>query len=142
MIYGVFLQNVKNNTRLSRWYCNFSQQEKKRIADLIYTEISRRDVRWVNFYDLEGRKVVYRKYAGIVISIYTDREDNTLAYHELIHLIVEILDDFYDNVHELDVVCNFNTLHSLLNELILAGELLETSKQTVLDRMKATYKLN
>ncbi|GBE59091.1 clathrin-coat assembly protein [Babesia ovata] len=116
--------------------------EKKRIADLIYREIAQRDVRWVNFFDLEGRKVVYRKYAGIVISIYTDREDNTLAYHELIHLIVEILDDFYGNVHELDVVCNFNTLHSLLNELILAGELLETSKQSVLERMKATYKLN
>ncbi|GIX60784.1 clathrin-coat assembly protein [Babesia caballi] len=123
-------------------YGSFSQAEKKRIADRIYAEVALRDVRWVNFFDLEGRKVVYRKYAGVVISIYADREDNTLAYHEFIHLIVEILDAFYGNVREMDVICNFNTLHSLLNELILAGELLETSKQAVLERLKATYKLN
>ncbi|GFE53155.1 AP-2 complex subunit sigma-like [Babesia ovis] len=125
-----------------RRYCGFDQAEKKRIADRIYSEIAERDGRWVNFFDLEGRKVVYRTYGGVVISIYADREDNTLAYHELIHLIVEILDDFYGNVRELDVVCNFNTLHGLLNELILAGELLETSKQNVLERLKSTYKLN
>ncbi|ORM41925.1 AP-2 complex subunit sigma [Babesia sp. Xinjiang] len=123
-------------------YYAISQAEKKQIADRIYDEIANRDTRWVNFFDLEGRKVVYRTYGNVVISIYADRDDNTLAYHELIHLIVDILDSFYGNVRELDVVCNFNTLHSLLNELILAGELLETSKQNVLDRLKATYKLN
>ncbi|KAK1933016.1 clathrin adaptor complex small chain family protein [Babesia divergens] len=142
MIYGVLLQNVKNDTRISMWYYDFTKEEKKSIADRIHDEIISRDLLWVNFLDLDGRKVVYRKYAGVIISIYADREDNTLAYHELIQLIVEILDAFYGNVSELDVVCNYNTVHNMLNELILAGELLETSKENVLDRLKATYRLN
>ncbi|EDO08095.1 clathrin adaptor complex small chain family protein [Babesia bovis T2Bo] len=142
MIYGVFLQNIKCETRLAKWYCGFTQSEKQRIADKIFNEIAQRDGRWVNFFDLEGRKVVYRMYVGLVISVYVDRDDNTLAHHELIHLIVEILDAFYGNIRELDVICNFNTLHGLLNELILAGELLETSKEDVLERLRSTYRLN
>lgn len=142
MIYAIFLQNVKQDTRLAKWYYSFTKDEKERIVKRIHNEVINREVRWVNFFEFEGRKVVYRRYASVLISIYSDVEDNTYSYLELIQLIVETLDEFYGNVRELDVICNFNTLHNILNEFVLAGELVETCKENVLKRLVDTYNMS
>jgi AP-2 complex subunit sigma-1 len=53
-------------------------------------------------------KVIYRRYAGLFFSICVDITDNELVYLECIHLFVEILDHFFSNVCELDLVFNFH----------------------------------
>ena len=53
-------------------------------------------------------KVVYRRYAGLFFSMCVDTTDNELAYLESIHLFVEILDHYFSNVCELDLVFNFH----------------------------------
>jgi len=51
---------------------------------------------------------VYRRYAGLFFSIGVDASDNELTTLEAIHLFVEILDHFFSNVCELDLVFNFH----------------------------------
>jgi AP-2 complex subunit sigma-1 len=58
-------------------------------------------------------KVIYRRYAGLFFSICVDITDNELAYLECIHLFVEILDHFFSNVCELDLVFNFHKVQFL-----------------------------
>ena len=53
-------------------------------------------------------KVVYRRYAGLFFSLCVDVSDNELAHLESIHLFVEVLDHFFSNVCELDLVFNFH----------------------------------
>lgn len=53
-------------------------------------------------------KVIYRRYAGLFFSMCVDLTDNELAYLESIHLFVEILDHYFSNVCELDLVFNFH----------------------------------
>lgn len=53
-------------------------------------------------------KLVYRRYAGLYFAMGVDVTDNELAYLESIHLFVELLDEFFRNVCELDIVFNFN----------------------------------
>lgn len=67
------------------------------------------------FYDLnrlllqfKTNKVIYRRYAGLYFSLCVDVTDNELAYLESIHLFVEILDHYFSNVCELDLVFNFH----------------------------------
>jgi len=52
--------------------------------------------------------VIYRRYAGLYFSLCVDVTDNELAYLESIHLFVEILDHYFSNVCELDLVFNFH----------------------------------
>jgi hypothetical protein len=52
-------------------------------------------------------KVVYRRYAGLFFCVCVDANDNELAYLEAIHFFVEVLDAFFGNVCELDLVFNF-----------------------------------
>ena len=61
----------------------------------------------------KGNKVVYRRYAGLFFSLCVDATDNELAYLESIHLFVEILDHYFSNVCELDLVFNFHKVDGL-----------------------------
>lgn len=50
---------------------------------------------------------MYRRYAGLFFCACVDANDNELAYLEAIHFFVEVLDSFFGNVCELDLVFNF-----------------------------------
>lgn len=52
-----------------------------------------------------------------------DELDNELYYLEAIHLFVEVLDTYFRNVCELDLVFNFYKVYSILDEVFLAGKL-------------------
>jgi hypothetical protein len=65
-----------------------------------------------------------------------DNDENELASLELIHLFVEILDRYFGSVCELDVVYNFYKVYSVLDELIIGGELVETSRMTILKKQR------
>jgi AP-1 complex subunit sigma 1/2 len=64
------------------------------------------------------------------------RTDNILITLEALHLYVEILDRYFGNVCELDLIFNFHKAYYVLDELVIAGELQEPSKKCVL-RMTA-----
>lgn len=98
---------------------------------------------------------MYRRYAGLFFCVCVDSNDNELAYLEAIHLFVEVLggssfpvlseltpDAFFQNVCELDLVFSFYKVYAILDEVFLAGEIEETSKQVVLDRLDYLEKLD
>jgi len=62
----------------------------------------------------QSYKLIYRRYAGLYFSMGVDVTDNELAYLESIHLFVELLDEFFRNVCELDIVFNFNKVSHFL----------------------------
>lgn len=63
--------------------------------------------KWRNY------KVIYRRYAGLYFSLCVETTDNELAHLEAIHLFVELLDAFFGNVCELDLVFNFHKVRVL-----------------------------
>jgi hypothetical protein len=61
-------------------------------------------------------KIVYRRYAGLFFSLGIDVSDNELGALEAIHLFVEILDHYFSNVCELDLVFNFHKVRESLRQ--------------------------
>jgi len=55
---------------------------------------------------------------------------------EFIHLFVEVLDQYFGAVCELDLVFNFYKVYQVLDEMVVGGELLETSKVTINHALK------
>ena len=74
-------------------------------------------------------KLIYRRYAGLFFTICCDVTDNELVTLEAIHLFVEILDQYFQNVCEFDLVFNFHKVYLILDEFIIGGEFQETSKK-------------
>lgn len=61
-----------------------------------------------------------------------DKDDNELIVLEQIHLFVEVLDRYFGNVCELDIIFNFHKAYYILDEMFIGGHLQETSKAEVL----------
>jgi hypothetical protein len=77
-------------------------------------------------------KIVYRRFKALFIAICIDVNDSELAYLEFIQLFVEVLDHYFGEVKELDLIFNFNMVYAILDEMIIGGEIMETSKQKIL----------
>jgi AP-2 complex subunit sigma-1 len=135
MIRFILLQNRAGKTRLAKYYIPFDDTEKHRTNDEVHRLIATRDPKFTNFVEYKTYKVIYRRYAGLYFSMCVDVTDNELAYLESVHLFVEILDHYFSNVCELDLVFNFHKVYLILDEFILGGELQETSKKVILERL-------
>ena len=61
----------------------------------------------VLYFQFRNFKIVYRRYAGLYFCICVDVSDNNLVYLEAIHNFVEVLNEYFHNVCELDLVFNF-----------------------------------
>jgi len=142
MIRFMLLQNRQGKTRLAKYYVPLEETEKHKLEHEIHRLVANRDPKFTNFVEFRTYKVIYRRYAGLFFSICVDVTDNELAVLEAIHLFVEILDHFFSNVCELDLVFNFHKVYLLLDEFILAGEIQETSKRVILERMQELEKLD
>lgn len=58
--------------------------------------------------------------------------ESPLALLDLIQAFVESLDKLFENVCELDLIFNFETLHAVLGEMIVGGVVVETSSEKVI----------
>mmetsp|Transcript_38834 Transcript_38834/g.70003 ORF Transcript_38834/g.70003 Transcript_38834/m.70003 type:complete len:174 (+) Transcript_38834:101-622(+) len=121
---------------------NQTEAEKARIEAEVHRLVTSRDKKYTNFIEYNNYKLIYRRYAGLFFTIAVDVQDNELSYLESIHLFVELLDSYFANVCELDIVFNFNKVYLILDEYMLAGEIEETSKKEILDRVKFLEKLD
>lgn len=141
MIRFILLQNRAGKTRLAKYYIPLDEPEKHSIEYDVHRLISTRDPKFTNFVEFKTYKVIYRRYAGLFFSMCVDLTDNELAYLESIHLFVEILDHYFSNVCELDLVFNFHKVYLILDEFIMGGELQETSKKVILTRLAELDKI-
>lgn len=112
-------------------------EEKYRLNADVHKLISSRDQKHQsNFVEFQNNKLVYKRYAGLYFIAGIDLLDNELIYLSSIHLFVEVLDSYFENVCELDLVFNFYKIYSVLDEMFLAGEIQETSKTVILNRLQ------
>ncbi|KAL2241963.1 UNVERIFIED_CONTAM: AP-2 complex subunit sigma [Sesamum indicum] len=113
MIRFILLQNRQGKTRLAKYYIPLEESEKHKVEYEVHRLVVNRDPKFTNFVEFRTHKVIYRRYAGLFFSLCVDITDNELAYLECIHLFVEILDHFFSNVCELDLVFNFHKIRSM-----------------------------
>ncbi|WFD32547.1 hypothetical protein MSPP1_003595 [Malassezia sp. CBS 17886] len=140
----VLLISRQGKVRLAKWYGTLSQKTKAKITKDVTQLVLARRSRMCNFIEYKGTyatfyrdspaesKVVYRRYASLFFIMGVSPDDNELVTLEIIHRFVEILDRYFGNVCELDLIFNFQKAYQVLDELIMAGEIQESSKKSVL----------
>lgn len=102
------LLNRQGKTRLAKYYGAYTDQDKKKVEHDVYRIVTSRTSKHTNFVEFRKQKIVYRRYAGLFFIMGIDIDDNELAYLEAIHLFVEVLDHYFSNVCELDIIFNFH----------------------------------
>ncbi|KAG5468274.1 hypothetical protein LSCM1_02252 [Leishmania martiniquensis] len=136
MIHFILLQNRMGKTRLAKFYIPIDDAGQAKIKREAHALVNARDTRSTNFVSYDDIKLVYRRYAGLFFILGIDQEDNDLMYVELIHLLVEVLDMFFKDVCELDLVFNFHKVFMIIDEMIMGGEIQEVSRPVILSRLQ------
>jgi AP-2 complex subunit sigma-1 len=125
-----------------QWYHPFSDAEKADIEEDVHRQCTSRDLTYTSFVEYKSYKLVSRRYAGLFFVFGVDLSDNELLVLESIHLFVEILDHYFENVCELDLVFGFHKAYCILDEFIIGGEVQETSKKVILARLQELDRLD
>lgn len=138
--------NKQGIVRLVRWF-ELSASDAQRTQDIIvqiYRLISSRDHKhqsnFVEFSD--STKLVYKRYAGLYFVMGVGLQDEEPIYLSHIHLFVEVLDAFFGNVCELDIVFNFYKAYMVMDEMFIGGEIQEISKDMLLERLSTMDRLD
>ncbi|GLC36179.1 hypothetical protein PLESTB_001371600 [Pleodorina starrii] len=131
MIHFVILMSRQGKVRLAKWYSTYNMKERARVVKEITPMILARPLKLCNFLDWKNIKLVYKRYASLYFVCGVDAGDNELITLEIIHEFVEVLDRYFQNVCELDLIFNFHKAYYILDELLVAGELQEPSKKAI-----------
>jgi len=91
-----------------------NERRNEKVHRLIAPRDQKHQSNFVEFRNMS--KIVYRRYAGLFFCACVDTNDNELAYLEAIHFFVEVLDAFFGNVCELDLVFNFYKVRCVFGE--------------------------
>ncbi|KAH9896174.1 AP complex, mu/sigma subunit [Xylariomycetidae sp. FL2044] len=164
MINAVLVFNGQGQPRLTKFYTQLETSMQQRLISEIFTLVSNRPSGACNFLPLppllaaSGTSsssssasggadhqqhndvpslVTYRNYATLYFIVISTATESPLALLDLIQVYVEALDKLFENVCELDLIFNFESLHATLSEMIVGGVVIETSLDRIVAGVKA-----
>ncbi|KAI9820763.1 MAG: Sigma-adaptin 3A [Pycnora praestabilis] len=160
MINAVLVFNNSGQPRLTKFYTQLDTSVQQRLISEIFTLVSHRPNSACNFLPLppllaNSSKstsasephndtpsiVTYRHYATLYFILISTSTESPLALLDLIQVFVEALDRLFENVCELDLIFNFETLHAVLGEMIVGGVVVETALDKVVEGVKGQGKV-
>ncbi|XP_038065830.1 AP-4 complex subunit sigma-like [Patiria miniata] len=137
MLKFILIISKQGQTRLAQYYDERREPVERSSleADLI-RKVLLRGTKGCSFVDYQDFKVVYRRYLSLYFLIGIDKEENEVAILEFIHLIVETLDKYFPKVTDLDIMFNLDKVYMILDEMVMNGCIVETSKAKILEPVR------
>ncbi|XP_062336684.1 AP-1 complex subunit sigma-2-like isoform X2 [Osmerus eperlanus] len=131
MMRFLLLFSRQGKLRLQKWFVTIAEREKKKVIRDMTSMVLARKPRSCNFLHWRDLKIVYKRYASLYFCIGLEDQENELLGLEVLHRYVELLDQYFGSVCELDIIFNFEKAYFILDEFLMGGEIQETSKQIV-----------
>jgi len=146
MIRAVIVINTQGKPRMTKFYDPQPVEKQQELIRDIFGVLCSRAENVSNFIQADaifgpGTKLVYKHFATLYFVFVFDSCENELAILDLIQVFVETLDKCFKNVCELDIVFNFNKLHTVLDEIIMGGQVVETNSAEVMKTVQEILKL-
>ncbi|KAI3628433.1 APS3 [Malassezia furfur] len=82
-------------------------------------------------------RVIYRHYATLYFVLVVDQSESELGILDLIQVIVEALDQCFENVCELDLIFHFDQVHAIIDQVIQGGLVLDTNITEIVSGARA-----
>ena len=140
MIRCVLIFNEQGKARLMRFYDQTDFHTQQLVLKSIHHLISGRDDTsscCFVFDDLpkdlfRDDRVIYRHFASLYFVVVADSCESELGILDLLQVLVHVLDQCFENICELDIVYHYDRVNYVLDEMIMAGLVLETNSEVIL----------
>lgn len=148
MIYSILVVNNHGQARISKFFGHdkITTTKRQEVIRECFQLVSKRSDSVCNF--LEGGistriwgkdvKLIYRHYATLYFIFAVDMSESELGILDLIQVFVEALDKSFENVCELDLIFHATKVHYILDEIVMAGMVLETSLKEIIKAVNGT----
>jgi AP-3 complex subunit sigma len=149
MIKSIIIFNNHGKPRLVKFYQEvLDESVQQSVVRRIFQQIVQRPDTFCNY--LEGcipewgdaTRIIYRHYATLYFVFCVDKQESELGILDLIQVFVEALDKCFDNVCELDMVFHADRVHYIIDEIIMAGMVLETNIKSIITAVNDQEKLH
>lgn len=149
MIKGILIVNNHGKPRLVKFYQSVTNEdEQQNVIRKVFQQVAQRPDSFCNY--LEGSvpewgdttKIIYRHYATLYFIFAVDKQESDLGILDLIQVFVEALDKCFENVCELDLIFHSDRVHYILDEIIMAGMVLETNINHILHAVTDQNKMH
>ncbi|ERS94956.1 hypothetical protein HMPREF1624_08668 [Sporothrix schenckii ATCC 58251] len=155
MINAFLVFNGQGQPRLTKFYTQLDTSIQQRLISEIFSLVANRPPGSCNFLPLppllappsgstggseasdSPSLVTYRHYATLYFIVISTATESPLALIDLIQVYVESLDRLFENVCELDLIFNFESMHATLAEMIIGGVVIETNLDRIVAGVRA-----
>ena len=134
--------------RLTKFYQDvIGEEAQQQVIRRVFQQVAQRPDAFCNYLEGtvpewgDGVKLVYRHYATLYFVFAVDDTESDLGILDLIQVFVEALDKCFENVCELDLIFHSDKVHYVLDEIIMAGMVLETNIINILQAINDQNKL-
>lgn len=125
-----------------------NEDEQQSVIRKVFQQVAQRPDSFCNY--LEGSipewgettKIIYRHYATLYFIFAVDQQESDLGILDLIQVFVEALDKCFENVCELDLIFHSDKVNYILDEIIMAGMVLETNINHILQAVNDQSKMH
>ncbi|KAJ3384546.1 AP-1 complex subunit sigma-2 [Lobulomyces angularis] len=136
MINWVIIFSRYGKIRLKRWFRPTSEKEKNKSSNEAVSLILQRKNSMCNILEYKEKKLIYKRYASLYFCLCVDEIDNELIGLEIIHRYVQLLDEYFGNVCELDIIYGMQSAYVILDEFLISGEMQESSRSRIMKGIK------
>ena len=129
MIQCILVLNEQGKSRLVRFYDKATtQQEQKIIVQQVFDLVSNNQSECCFIEDkkLQG-KLIFRHFASLYFIVVADACESELGILDMLQVFVHVLDKTFGNICELDIVYHYDRVNHVLDEMVMAGMVLETN---------------
>ncbi len=142
----ILMVNKQGQTRLAKYFDFLTIADKNTLESEIVRKCLARGLNQCSLLEHRGYKCIYRRYASLFFIVGTQADSsvespvmqsNELSMLELIHNLVETLDQYFGNVCELDIMFNLEKAHFILDEMVINGHIVETNKSRILKAVRS-----
>jgi len=125
-----------------------NEDEQQNVIRKVFQQVAQRPDSFCNY--LEGSipewgektKIIYRHYATLYFIFAVDQQESDLGILDLIQVFVEALDKCFENVCELDLIFHSDRVNYILDEIVMAGMVLETNINHILQAVNEQAKMH
>ncbi|WVY89003.1 hypothetical protein V8G54_037933 (chloroplast) [Vigna mungo] len=137
MIRFILLQNRQGKTRLAKYYVPLEDSEKHKVEYEVHRLVVNRDPKYTNFVEVNFLSAILiimlaELLQRFCLSVFLPF-DVVIGHHIERIFFLEIIITIFDRL--------LTHVYLILDEFILAGELQETSKKAIIERMGELEKL-
>ena len=148
MIKGIISVNNHGKPRLTKFYQSVKSEAQQQSAiQQVYQQVTNQLDSFWNF--LQGItpewgdkiKLIYHHYATLFFVFFpVDKQESDLGILDLTEVVVEALDEYFEDICELDLIFHSRCVHYVSDEIVMGRMVLEKNiinvMNSVLDQKK------